>query len=70
MPGHSMEVSRTLLFHFSPPNDLYILAATYPAGVPRHTNNTRAQVISAPLLAGDKNPRHANTRVTPDMQYN
>ena len=32
------------------------LAATYPAGVPRHTYRTIAQVIRAPRLAGDRNP--------------
>ena len=40
---------------------LYILADTYPPGVPRQTYNTRTQVISAPRLAGDKKPRQANT---------
>jgi hypothetical protein len=40
---------------------LYNLADTYPAGVPRQTYNTKAQVIKAPLFAGDKNPRHAKT---------
>lgn len=40
---------------------LYTLADTYPAGVPRQTYSTRVQVISAPRLAGDRNPRQANT---------
>lgn len=42
---------------------LYILAETYPDGVPRHTHSTTAQVMRAPLLAGDRKPRHANTEV-------
>ena len=40
---------------------LYILADTYPDGVPRQTHNTSEHVIRAPLFAGDKNPRQANT---------
>jgi len=40
----------------------------YPAGVPRHTYSTREQVIRAPRLAGDRNPRHANTE-TPKQEY-
>jgi len=53
-------VSNTLDFHFSPPKLLYIRAATYPAVVPKQTYNTIAQVISAPLLAGERKPRQAN----------
>jgi hypothetical protein len=35
-----------LLFHFSPPNNLYILADINPAGVPRNTNSTWKTNIS------------------------
>lgn len=63
-----MDVKSTLLFHFSPPKLLYILALTYPAGVPNRTNNTMAQVMRAPRLAGLKKPRHANANVTRVIQ--
>merc|ERR1711997_1157890 len=46
-PGQSIEVRRTLDFHFSPPKLLYIRADMYPAGVPRQTYNTNAHVIKA-----------------------
>ena len=36
----------------------------YPAGVPRQTNSTMAQVIKAPLLAGDKNPKREKSEMT------
>lgn len=58
-----MDVSKTLDFHFSPPKLLYIRAAAYPAVVPRQTYKTIAQVISAPLLAGERKPKQANARI-------
>lgn len=67
-PGQSIEVSKTFDFHFSPPKLLYILADVYPAIAPKQTKTTIAQVIKAPLLAGDKNPRHANANVTSVMK--
>lgn len=67
-PGANKDVKSTLLFHFSPPKLLYILALTYPAGEPNNTYNTMAQVIRAPLLAGLKNPRHAKAKVTSVIQ--
>lgn len=67
-PGLSIEVRSTLDFHFSPPKLLYILAETYPAGVPSRTYKTIAQVISAPLFAGLKNPKQANASVTRVIQ--
>lgn len=62
-PGLSMDVSNTLDFHFSPPKLLYIREATYPAVVPRQTYNTIAQVIRAPLLAGERKPKQANATI-------
>lgn len=67
-PGANIEVKITLLFHFSPPKLLYILALTYPAGVPSRTYNTMAQVIRAPLLAGLRKPRQAKAKVTRVIQ--
>lgn len=56
MPGLKSAVSMTLLFHLTPPNDLYMRAETYPAGVPSRTNKIIAIVIRAPRFAGDKKP--------------
>ena len=33
---------------------------SYPAGVPKKTNNTIIAVISPPRVAGERNPRQAN----------
>lgn len=67
-PGANIEVKITLLFHFSPPKLLYILALTYPAGDPSRTYSTMAHVIRAPLLAGLRKPKHAKAKVTRAMQ--
>jgi hypothetical protein len=46
IPGTKSAVNSMLLFHFSPPNNLYILADINPAGVPRNTNSTWKTNIS------------------------
>lgn len=63
-----MDVNKTFDFHFSPPKLLYILAETYPAGVPNNTKSIMTQVINAPRFAGLKNPKQANANVTNVIQ--
>lgn len=67
IPGNKNEVSMTLVFHCSPPNILYILEATKPAGVPKKTYRISIAVIKPPRVAGDKKPKHAKNKVMTTM---
>mmetsp|Transcript_35291 Transcript_35291/g.82631 ORF Transcript_35291/g.82631 Transcript_35291/m.82631 type:complete len:236 (-) Transcript_35291:907-1614(-) len=61
LPGYSIAVHRPLLFHLLPLNMRKSLAEVYPPNIPMKTKRKSAACMSAPLLAGERNPKHAKS---------
>mmetsp|Transcript_9082 Transcript_9082/g.14504 ORF Transcript_9082/g.14504 Transcript_9082/m.14504 type:complete len:81 (+) Transcript_9082:825-1067(+) len=63
IPGNVMAVQNVKLIQFVNLKNMYNRVPPYPAKTPMKTKSNRRASISAPRLAGDRNPSTAKNRV-------